>query len=185
VLLGEAMSSGWGIRTLGRCEAGFNPVGYHVGTVWPHDTAMIAVGLRRYGYDEDFRTLFEALVEAASYTDDLRLPELFAGLPRAKLEPPVPYPVACRPQAWAAGALPYLLTSGLGLRADGLDRRLRVCRPSLPRWVNRVEVVGLRVAGARIDLRFERAADGDHAELADARVEGDVELTLENAPPSR
>jgi glycogen debranching enzyme len=180
-LLDEAMFSGWGIRTLARGEAAFNPVGYHLGTVWPHDTAMIAVGLRSYGFDDDFRTLFEALIEAASHVDQFRLPELFAGFSRAQFETPVPYPVACHPQAWASGAIPYLLTTGLGLRADGLERTLRVQRPSLPRWVNRVEVEGLRIAGARVDLLFTRAVDGEHVALADASVDGDVEVVLEVA----
>ena len=97
-------------------------------------------GLRHYGYDDDFVTIFEALLEAASHADDYRLPELFAGFSRTEFETPVPYPVACRPQAWAAGAIPYLLTAGLGLHAAGLDHTLRIRRPSLPRWVNRVEV---------------------------------------------
>jgi glycogen debranching enzyme len=178
-LMGDALCSGWGIRTLGRGEAGFNPVGYHLGTVWPHDTAICAVGLRRYGYDQDFVRLFEALLEAASHADDYRLPELFAGFSRTEFEIPVPYPVACRPQAWAAGAIPWLLTSGLGLRADGLAKRLLVRRPSLPHWLNRVEVDGLRVAGARVDLLFERAGAGDHVALTDARIDGDVEVVLE------
>jgi len=185
-LLGEAMFSGWGIRTLGRGEAAFNPVGYHLGSVWPHDTALIAAGLREYGYDQDFALLFEALLEAASHADEFRLPELFAGFSRTQFETPVPYPVACRPQAWAAGAIPYLLISGLGLRADGLRRRLRVRRPSLPRWLTRVEVQGLRIAEARIDLLFERAVDGERVALTDARIEGDVEVALEigGADPS-
>ncbi|MEY2533367.1 MAG: hypothetical protein QOF29_1277 [bacterium] len=178
-LMGEGLLSGWGIRTLGRGEAAFNPVGYHLGTVWPHDTAMVAVGLRRYGFEADFIRLFEALLEAASHADDYRLPELFAGFSRTQFEVPVPYPVACQPQAWAAGAIPYLLTSGLGLRADGLERRLMVRRPSLPHWVNRVEVEGLRIAGARVDLLFERAGEGKGVALTDARIEGDVEVVLE------
>ena len=180
-LLDDAMFSGWGIRTLARGEAGFNPVGYHLGTVWPHDTAMIAAGLRSYGYDDDFRLIFEALIDAASHADQFRLPELFAGFSRAQFETPVPYPVACHPQAWASGALPYLLTSGLGLRADGLERTLRVRRPSLPRWVNRVEVRGLRIAAASVDLLFTRAVDGEHVALTDASVDGDVEVVLEVA----
>ena len=97
----------------------------------------------------------------------------------------MPYPVACHPQAWASGALPYLLTSGLGLRADGLERSLRVRRPSLPRWVNRVEVEGLRIAGASVDLLFTRAVDGEHVALTDASVDGDVEVVLEVAGGAR
>jgi glycogen debranching enzyme len=178
-LMSDAMFSGWGIRTLAAGEAGYNPVGYHLGTVWPHDTAMIAFGLRRYGFDDDFALVFEALLEAASNAEGYRLPELFAGFSRTEFETPVPYPVACQPQAWAAGAIPYLITGGLGLVPDGLSGRLRVRRPSLPRWLNRVEVSGLRIAGSRVDLLFERAGDGEQVALTDARIDGDVEVVLE------
>jgi glycogen debranching enzyme len=177
LLTGERMFSGWGIRTLGEGHAGFNPLGYHTGAVWPHDTALIAAGLRRYGFDDDFGALVEGLLEAASRFADHRLPELFGGLARRADESPVPYPVACRPQAWAAGAIPYLLATGLGLRPDALGRSLRVERPWLPRWVGRAELEGLRVGGARVDLRFVRA--GTQVVLADARVEGDVELVFD------
>ena len=178
-LMSDAMFSGWGIRTLADGEAGYNPVGYHLGTVWPHDTAMIAFGLRKYGFDDDFALIFEALLEAAANSEAYRLPELFAGFSRTEFETPVPYPVACQPQAWAAGAIPYLVTGGLGLVPDALNGRLRVRRPSLPRWLNRVEVSGLRVADARVDLLFERAGDGEQVALTDARIEGDVEVVLE------
>ncbi len=177
-VMSDAMFSGWGIRTLGEGEAGYNPVGYHLGTVWPHDTAMIAFGLRKYGFDDDFNRIFEALLEAASNAEGYRLPELFAGFSRTQFETPVPYPVACQPQAWAAGSIPYLVTGALGLVPDALERRLRVRRPSLPRWLNRVQVRGLRVADATVDLLFERAGEG-HVALTDARIDGDVEVVLE------
>jgi glycogen debranching enzyme len=177
LLMGERMFSGWGIRTLGEGHAGYNPLGYHTGTVWPHDTALIAAGLRRYGFDADFAVLSEALLEAASRLPDHRMPELFGGFARRGDEAPVPYPVACRPQAWAAGAIPQLLTSGLGLRPDGLTGSLRVVRPRLPRWVDRLELEDLRVAGARVDLRFER--DGDRARIADARVDGKLAVVVD------
>jgi glycogen debranching enzyme len=178
-LMSDAMFSGWGLRTLAEGEAGYNPVGYHLGTVWPHDSAMAAFGLRKYGFDDDFTRIFEALLEAASNSEAYRLPELFAGFSRTQFETPVPYPVACQPQAWAAGAIPYLATAGLGLVPDALRRRLRVRRPSLPTWLSRVEVRGLRVADARVDLLFERAASGEQVALTDARIEGDVEVVLE------
>ena len=146
--MSDAMFSGWGIRTLAEGEAGYNPVGYHLGTVWPHDTAMIAFGLRKYGFDEDFDLVFEALLEAAANAEAYRLPELYAGFGRTEFQTPVPYPVACQPQAWAAGAIPYLTAGALGLVPDALERRLRVRRPSLPRWLSRVEVRGLRIAGS-------------------------------------
>jgi glycogen debranching enzyme len=178
-LMSDAMFSGWGIRSLAQGEVGYNPVGYHVGTVWPHDTALIASGLRKYGFDEDFALLFEALLEAASNAEGYRLPELFAGFSRSEFETPVPYPVACQPQAWAAGSIPYLVTAGLGLVADGFRRRLRVRRPSLPRWLSRVEVTGLRVADAVIDLLFERSGAGRQVVLTDVHIDGDVEVVLE------
>jgi glycogen debranching enzyme len=183
VLMSGDMFSGWGIRTLAQSHPAYNPVGYHTGSVWPHDSALIAFGLRRYGFDEDFTLIFEGLLEAASRFGDYRLPELFAGFPREEFEEPVPYPVACQPQAWAAGSIPFLLKWGLGLSPDALEKRLRVVRPSLPRWLERVDVTGLEIGNARIDLRFERA--GEHVTLADARIDGDVEVVLEIAGDRR
>jgi glycogen debranching enzyme len=178
-LMSDAMFSGWGLRTLGRGERAYNPVGYHLGTVWPHDSAIGAVGLRRYGFDEDFTRVFEGLLEAASHTDGYSLPELFAGFSTEEYETPVPYPVACHPQAWASGAIPYMLINGLGLDPDGLQGRLRVHRPSLPSWVNRVDVEGLAIGRGRVDLRFERTGAGDSVALTDARITGDVDVVLE------
>jgi glycogen debranching enzyme len=183
LLMAEPMFSGWGVRTLADGHRGFNPVGYHTGSIWPHDNAMIACGLRRYGFDEDFLRIFEGLLEAASQFDDYRLPELFAGSTRTAGESPVPYPVACRPQAWAAGSIPCLLTWGLGLHPEGLDGRLRIVRPSLPHWLEWVEVSGLRVADASVDLRFERTGAG--VQLADSRIQGPLEVVLEIAGERR
>jgi glycogen debranching enzyme len=179
VLMEEAMFSEWGVRTLARGHAGYNPIGYHTGSVWPHDNALIGCGLRRYGFDDDFDRLFGALLEASSQFADYRLPELFSGQRRSLGESPVPYPVACRPQAWAAGSIPYLLTMGLGLQPDGLSGCLRVVRPVLPPWVTRLELRGLRVAGASVDLHFDRS--GDEVAVTDARVDGELELVVEGA----
>jgi glycogen debranching enzyme len=183
VLMSEDMFTGWGVRTLAETHPAYNPVGYHTGSVWPHDSALIAFGLRRYGFDEDFTLIFEGLLEAASRFDDYRLPELFGGFSRAEFDEPVPYPVACQPQAWAAGSIPFLLKWGLGLSPDALENRLAIVRPSLPRWLNRVELSGLALGNARIDLVFERA--GEHVTLADARIEGDAEVVLEIAANRR
>jgi glycogen debranching enzyme len=174
--MSRELFSGWGVRTLGDSHPAYDPLGYHTGSVWPHDSALIAAGLRRYGFDEDFGLVFEGLLEAASRLPDHRLPELFAGYPRDESPQPVPYPVACRPQAWAAGAIPYLLTSGLGLDPDALSGTLRIVRPSLPPWVDRLELTGLRLGSARIELRFERS--GGEVELAGKTVEGDAEVEL-------
>jgi glycogen debranching enzyme len=183
VLMGSDMFSGWGVRTLAQSHPAYNPVGYHTGSVWPHDSALIAFGLRRYGFDEDFTHIFEGLLEAASRFNDYRLPELFGGFAREEFDEPVPYPVACQPQAWSAGSIPFLLKWGLGLSPDALEKRLRIIRPSLPRWLERVDVTGVEVGTARVDLRFERAGDG--VTLTDARIDGDVEVVLEIAGDRR
>jgi glycogen debranching enzyme len=177
LLVAEHMFSGWGVRTLSERNPAFDPLGYHTGSVWPHDTAMFACGMRRYGFDEDFLRVFDALLEAASRFDDYRLPELFGGFARRPGEGPVPYPVACRPQAWAAGSIPWLLAACLGLEPDALHGRLRVVRPLLPGWVGRLSLEGMRVGSARVDLRFERA--GAQVVLADAHIDGDMQIVLD------
>jgi glycogen debranching enzyme len=126
VLMGPDMFSGWGHPHARREPPAYNPVGYHTGSVWPHDSALIAFGLRRYGFDEDFLHIFEGLLEAASRFNDYRLPELFGGFAREEFDEPVPYPVACQPQAWSAGSIPFLLKWGLGLSPDALEKRLRI-----------------------------------------------------------
>jgi glycogen debranching enzyme len=183
-LMSPEANSGWGVRTLASGERAFNPVGYHTGTVWPHDNALFAVGLRKYGFDETFLRVFDGLLDAAACFSEYRLPELFAGFIRAPYEEPVPYPVACSPQAWAGGALPFTLAAGLGLVPDGLERTLRIRRPSLPRHVARLELHGLRLAGARIDLLFERTGRAHRVALTDVQIDGDVDVVLE-IPPGR
>jgi glycogen debranching enzyme len=179
-LMSEQLHSGWGIRTLGSDEVAYNPVGYHVGSVWPHDTAMIAAGLRAYGFDADFLALCEGLLDAAAAFPDHRLPELFAGFSREDYEAPVPYPVACRPQAWAAGSIPYLMTVALGLQPDALSHTLRIRRPLLPRQLDSLLLSNLRVGDARVDLRFERALPGQHVvAVTDATVRGDLDVIVD------
>jgi glycogen debranching enzyme len=181
-LTGAAAHSGWGVRTLGAQERAFNPVGYHTGSVWPHDTAFFALGLRRYGFDGEFLRIFEDLLDAASSFADYRLPELFAGFSRTDYENPVPYPVACSPQAWAAGALPSMLIAGLGLVPDGLERTLHIRRPLLPRHIHRLALQGLPVADARVDLLFERVGEhSDRVALTDVQVDGDLDVVLDPA----
>jgi hypothetical protein len=120
------------------------------------------------------------MLDAAASFPEYRLPELFAGFPRAPHEGLVPDPVACSPQAWAAGALPWMLISGLGLIPDGLARTLQIRRPLLPRHVGRLELQGLRVAGARVDLLFERVSErSDRVALSDAHVDGDLDVVLD------
>jgi glycogen debranching enzyme len=179
----EGAYSGWGVRTLSADELAFNPVGYHTGTVWPHDNALYAAGLRRYGFDRMFLRLFEDLLDAAAHFPEYRLPELYAGFARSDYEAPVPYPVACSPQAWAAGSLPFMLISGLGLTPNCMERRLCILRPSLPRQVSRLELRGLRIGDASVDLLFERVAGRPQSvALTDVHIDGDVDVVLQIEP---
>ena len=147
------------IRTLSK-DAAANPMSYHLGSVWPHDNAIIASGLRRYGHDDEAVRVFDAVFEAASSLAGYRLPELFCGYDRiASEDRPISYPVACSPQAWAAGALPHALWNLIGLRADALARRLVIERPRLPQVLQWLEVNRLAVGSARVDLRFQQAGD--------------------------
>ena len=179
-LLSEDAHSGWGVRTLAASESAFDPLGYHTGSVWPHDNALLAAGLRSYGFDEAFRRIFEPLLEAATRFPEDRLPELFGGAPaRGGEEDPGVYPAACSPQAWAAGSVPYMLTAGLGLAPDGLAGRLEIVRPSLPRTTRRLWLHGLRVAGARADVVFERDADRPgRARVVDVHVDGRLDVDV-------
>jgi len=160
-MMAPDMFSGWGVRTLSSKERRYNPLSYHLGSVWPHDNALLCAGLRRYGRNESALRIFDALCAAASGFRNERMPELYCGFARSAEEThPVPYPVACSPQAWAAGAIPYALTSLLGLAADAPEALLRICDPLLPEWIGHLQLCGLRVGDASVDLTFERDAHG-------------------------
>ena len=152
----KAMVSGWGLRTFSAGQPGYNPIGYHTGTVWPHDTAIAAAGLRRYGFDDAADTLSSGMLAAAQQFPAFRLPELFCGFDRASTGSPIAYPVACSPQAWAAGASLMLIRTMLGLRADASERRLTLDRPLLPAGLTKVVVRGIRVGDASCDLLLHR-----------------------------
>lgn len=157
-LMGEALFSGWGVRTMAEGEGSYNPIGYHVGTVWPHDNSFIAWGLRRYGFREEAARLSFAMLEAAELFHN-RLPEAFAGYPRATTKYPVEYPTACSPQAWATGAPLLLLRAMLGLESDG--KHLFV-DPALPEQIAQIALLDITGPWGRIDA-FGRArnAAGD------------------------
>ena len=155
-LLADDMNGGWGIRTLSCDEARYNPFGYHLGTVWPHDNVMIAAGFRRYGFDDAARRVVGDLFDAAMRFEELQVPELYGGFPRAEFGVPVRYPVANHPQAWGAGSVLYAIEALLGLEPDAFRQRLRIVRPMLPEHVDRLELQRLRVGDARVNLFFER-----------------------------
>jgi glycogen debranching enzyme len=155
-LMSPEMWSGWGIRTLSAAEHAFNPIDYQVGAIWPHDNALIGIGLKRYGFSDDAAKMFTALCEAAVRFTLIRLPEVFAGYDRNAYRAPVQYPLSCSPQAWAAGALPSLLWALLGLEPDAFTCSLHIVRPHLPAWLPWLEIHGLHLGEATVDLRWER-----------------------------
>src|SRR6266567_4765267 len=177
-LLSDEMFNGWGVRTLTSAALRYNPLGYHLGTVWPHDNSLIAAGFKRYGLDHEALKIMSGLIEATVHFQSYRLPELFGGFAQQDYGIPVSYPVACQPQAWSAGAVPYLLTIMLGLEADGFESKLRVVRPMLPENVNQVEVRGLRVGQGSVDLLFTRS--GDHVAANVQQLEGKMEVILQS-----
>jgi glycogen debranching enzyme len=138
-LMGERLFSGWGVRTMAAGDAAYNPIGYHVGTIWPHDNSIIAWGLRRYGYRREAAHIAQAILEAAHFFKG-RLPEAFAGYPRSQTGCPVEYPTACSPQAWSTGAPLLLIRSLLGL--DPVDDRLLV-DPAMPESIANLELTGV------------------------------------------
>jgi glycogen debranching enzyme len=173
-LLSARFDSGWGVRTLATGEARFNPMSYHNGSVWPHDTALCAMGLSRYGERDGVVTLMSELFETASKLE-MRLPELFCGFPRNAGEPPVAYPVACLPQAWAAGSVFMMLQACLGLNVNGATGEIEIQDPRLPIGIDQLSIEGLRVGDAKTDLLFERS--GRHVRVK-ARGQTSVPLRI-------
>jgi glycogen debranching enzyme len=176
-VLRPQMFSGWGIRTLSADDLSYNPVDYQVGSVWPHDNAMIVAGMQRYGYSSAATQVFTAMMQAASQFRDYRLPEVFAGDDRRLASVPVKYPVACNPQAWSAGAIPFMLASVLGLRPDAFNRHLSIRLACLPNWLDWVDMRRLRVGRAEVDLHYQRW--GGETVVAVTRTEGDLRVSIE------
>jgi glycogen debranching enzyme len=175
-MLSPSLSSGWGIRTLATKQPAFDPIGYHTGTIWPHDNAMIAQGLKRYGFDAEAHAVLDQLTRAGAFFPYARYPEVFCGFSADDVPVPVQYPVACRPQAWASGAPFLMIRSYAGLSADAGRRRLYIVRPQLPRWLERVEIRGMRVGEARLDLTLSQQDGVTAAQVA--RKEGEVEVLI-------
>ena len=155
-LLSESMYSGWGIRTLARGEAAYNPMSYHNGSVWPHDNALIAAGLARYGFKREAARILTSMFELGRWLEAGRMPELICGFERRDGQGPVLYPVACSPQAWAAAAPILMLQACLGLEVDGVRSELRFTSPYLPDWLDWIELRGLALPGATVDLLLRR-----------------------------
>ena len=154
-LLSPSFNSGWGLRTLADGETHYNPMSYHNGSVWPHDTALCAAGFARYGERDGVVRVADEIFEAAVHFG-MRLPELFCGFPRNAGEPPIAYPVACLPQAWAAGSAFMLLQACLGLRIEGWSAEVRIDQPRLPAGIDRLSIENLRVGERTVTLHFRR-----------------------------
>ncbi len=151
--------SGWGIRTLARTELPFNPMSYHNGTVWPHDNALVAYGASRYGLKDLASLVLGGLFAAGNYFELNRMPELFCGFDREPGEGPVAYPVACAPQAWAAGSVFLLLQACLGLGIDAVQGQVSLHQPRLPLCVPELRIINLEVGSAMVDLHLVRHGD--------------------------
>jgi glycogen debranching enzyme len=158
-LMSSGFFTGWGIRTLSASEARYNPMSYHNGSVWPHDNAMIALGMAREGMRAETARLFEGMHAASNAMDLRRLPELFCGFHRRPGQGPTSYPVACSPQAWAAATLPAFVQACLGLSFDPASRTVRFDRPVLPGFLDRLTLHNLSLGDARISvlIRHERS----------------------------
>jgi len=176
-LLDPSMDCGWGIRTYAAGQPGYNPVGYHTGTVWPHDNALIAAGMKRAGRHDAADRVATRIFEAAQHSPDFRLPELFCGFDRGLADVPVPYPVACSPQAWAAATSLSLLQTMLGMHADAASNVLELDRPHLPSWLGKVTVHELRVGERTVDLLFHRWR-GTTTSAEVLRRDGPLELVI-------
>ena len=175
-LMADDMFCGWGVRTLSSDNPAFNPMSYHNGSVWPHDNAIIAAGLKRYGHDGAVRRIAGALFDVARGARDFRLPELYCGFDRSERAAVVAYPVACIPQAWAAAAPFLLLQTMLGISPDAPARALRIERPILPDWLERVRLQGMRVGDASVTLDFKR--DGRVTSFALHEQQGELNVTM-------
>jgi glycogen debranching enzyme len=175
-LMAPASFSGWGIRTIARGEARYNPISYHNGSVWPHDNALIAIGFAAYGYKDAVAQVFSGMYEAAAYQDLRRLPELFCGFLRRPRRGPTAYPVACSPQAWAA-AVPFgLLQASLGLELPDDENMVRFADPLLPEFLTHLRLTGVRIGSSRLQLRLDRHARDMTVSVLSR--EGDARVTL-------
>ncbi|HSS13015.1 MAG TPA: amylo-alpha-1,6-glucosidase, partial [Rhizomicrobium sp.] len=175
-LLEPEMFSGWGIRTLCADAPRFNPMSYHNGSVWPHDNALIAMGMARYGHKRGASAIFEGLFDAATHMEMMRFPELFCGFPRRRGTAPVLYPVACAPQAWASVVPFALLQACLGLELDFARREIHFLNPQLPKFMEEIRINDLVLAQSSVNLRLRR--HGSHTEVAIVSQKGDISIKI-------
>jgi glycogen debranching enzyme len=175
-LLDAHSHCGWGLRTVAAGEARYNPMSYHNGSVWPHDNSIVGLGLSRYGFREEVTRIVDGLHEASSHVEMNRLPELFCGFHRRpETSGPTLYPVACSPQAWAAGSVFMLVQACLGLSIDGVAKRIQFSNPTLPSDVDEIQVRRLRIGDGQIDFTARRSGKGVQIEVS--QKSGELEVT--------
>ncbi len=179
-LMESRFNSGWGIRTVARGEARYNPMSYHNGSIWPHDNSLIALGLARYGFTYAAEQLFKGLFRAATYMDSRRLPELFCGFQRQNGRGPTLYPVACSPQAWASATPFSLLEASLGLEFDPAKGEIRLRNPRLPAFLDEVTMRDLRLGPSSVDLRVRRHTDAVSLDIL--RTSGKIQVSIVCSP---
>ena len=167
--------SGWGVRTVAAGQSRFNPMSYHNGSVWPHDNALVAAGLGRYGLRLEAARLLHAFFDLSRAVDLARLPELVCGFERRPGEGPTLYPLACAPQAWAAGAVYMMLQACLGLTVEKAKRRVLFERPVLPPVLESLAIEDLRVGSSVVDLRLTRKGGEVDVEVTRRRGRVDIE----------
>jgi glycogen debranching enzyme len=175
-LLADDMYTGWGIRTLSRNEKRYNPMSYHNGSVWPHDNAIAALGLAQAGDHAGVVKVLEGLFDASVQFNSASLPELFCGFRREAGLGPVPYPVACYPQAWSAASVFMILQAMLGMRVDGFERRVAFGTHLIPSWLDWMSIDGLKVGDGRISFVLRRSQSGAAIEVKEKSSGVSVEL---------
>jgi glycogen debranching enzyme len=173
-LVSESMHSGWGVRTLAAGQARYNPMSYHNGSVWPHDNAIAALGLARYGFGVAAGRVIHGLFDASRHFDLARLPELFCGFSRRPGEGPTRYPVACAPQAWASGSVFMLLQASMGLEIDATARTLLMSNARLPAFLDHLRIENIAVGETRVDVQLQRQGEGVGVEVLERS--GDVSV---------
>ena len=179
-LMETRFNSGWGIRTVAKGEARYNPMSYHNGSIWPHDNSLIALGFARYGFAHSVEQLFKGLFKAATYMDARRLPELYCGFQRQRGRGPTLYPVACSPQAWASATPFTLLEASLGLEFDPGKGEIRLRNPRLPAFLDEVTLRNLRLDSASVDLRVRRHKDAVSLDIL--RTSGKIQVSIVCVP---
>ncbi|MEJ6022883.1 amylo-alpha-1,6-glucosidase [Ramlibacter sp. PS4R-6] len=175
-LLEPDFFSGWGIRTVAEGQARYNPMSYHNGSIWPHDNALIAAGMARYGHTLQAMRVFSGMFDSSLHFNQHRLPELFCGFPRRGSAGPTLYPVACSPQAWAAAGVYAMLQACLGLDVDAGNGEVALHAPRLPHFVEWMEILRLDVAGAKVDMRLQRY--GNHVGIDVTRKSGECDVRV-------